>query len=275
MGQLLGNDFPWILNGGITKQVSSECAENISDDIVVHRGNQSEHDQRLLAVLHKLNAVGLTLNPEKCEFRMTKLTFMGHTLSKDGISPSDDKIHAIKHASEPKTASEVRSFLGLVQFVARFIPDLSTVSEPLRMLTGKNEQFRWGPEQNKVFSTLKDSLTHSETLGYFDKDAVTQIITDASPVGLGAVLLQTQNSQPRIISYASRSLSEVERRYSQTEKESLAIVWACERFHVYLYCLKFEKLTDHKPLEFIYSERANPPARLSVGFKGFSRMITR
>ncbi|PIK56413.1 hypothetical protein BSL78_06657 [Apostichopus japonicus] len=125
--------------------------------------NQSEHDQRLLAVLHKLKAVGLTLNPEKCEFRMTKLTFMGHTLSKDGVSPSDDKIHAIKHASEPKTASEVRSFLGLVQFVARFIPDLSTVSEPLRKLTRKNEQFRWGPEQNKAFNTLKDSLTHSET----------------------------------------------------------------------------------------------------------------
>ena len=101
-----------------------------------------------------------------------------------------------------------------------------------------------------------------EILGYFDKDAKTLIITDASPVGLGAVLIQEQHGVKRIISYASKSLSDVEKRYSQTEKEALGIVWACERFHVYLYEIEFELYTDHKPLETIYSSRSRPCARI-------------
>ena len=90
-----------------------------------------------------------------------------------------------------------------------------------------------------------------------------KLITDASPVGLGAVLTQEQNGEDRVICYASRSLSEVEKRYSQTEREALGIVWACERFHMYLYGIDFELLTDHKPLEFIYSMKSKPSARIS------------
>ena len=108
-------------------------------------------------------------------------------------------------------------------------------------------------EQRKVFNELKKRLSNAEILGYFDKDAKTLIIADANPVGLGAVLIQEQQGRKRIISYASKSLSDVERRYSQTEKEALAVVWACERFHVYLYGIEFELYTDHKPLETIYS----------------------
>ncbi|KAK3093815.1 hypothetical protein FSP39_020533 [Pinctada imbricata] len=114
---------------------------------------------------------------------------------------------------------------------------------------------------NKRF-TPQDHLSKADTLGYFDKNAPTQIITDASPVGLGAVLVQKQGHEYRVISYASRSLDETERRYSQTEKEALAIVWAFERFHVYLYGVEVELLTDHKPLECIYSQRSKPCARI-------------
>ena len=106
-------------------------------------------------------------------------------------------------------------------------------------------------------------LAKAETLGYFDTKAKTKLVTDASPVGLGAVLTQEQNEVDRVICYASRSLSEVEKRYSQTEKEALGIVWACERFHMYLYGIDFELLTDHKPLEFIYSKKSKPSARIS------------
>ena len=115
-------------------------------------------------------------------------------------------------------------------------------------------------EQRKVFNELKKRLSNAEILGYFDKDAKTLIIADANPVGLGAVLIQEQQGRKRIISYASKSLSDVERRYSQTEKEALAVVWACERFHVYLYGIEFELYTDHKPLETIYSSRSKPCA---------------
>ena len=94
--------------------------------------------------------------------------------------------------------------------------------------------------------------------------ANTKLITDASPVGLGAVLTQDQIGEDRVIWNASRSLSEVEKRYSQTEREALGVVWACERFHMYLYGIDFELLTDHKPLEFIYSMKSKPSAKIST-----------
>ena len=106
-------------------------------------------------------------------------------------------------------------------------------------------------------------MAQTTTLGYFDSDAKTRVITDASPVGLGAALVQEQNGVKRVICYASHSLTEVEKRYSQTEKEALGIVWACERLHMYLYGTDFEISTDHKPLEFIYSKRSQPGARVS------------
>ena len=152
--------------------------------------------------------------------------------------------------------------MGLANYNARFIPDFATVAETLRRLTKKGVRFEFGDEQRKAFTELKKRLSSAEILGYFDKDAKTLIISDASLVGLGAVLIQEQHGVKRIISYASKSLSDVEKRYSQTEKEALAIVWACERFHVYLYGIEFELYTDHKPLETIYSSRPRPCARI-------------
>ena len=113
-----------------------------------------------------------------------------------------------------------------------------------------------------AFTALKQRMAQAETLGYFDRNAKTKIINDASPVGLGAILVQEHNGENRIICYASRGLSAVERRYSQTEREALAIVWGCEKFHIYLYGTTFELWTDHKPLEFIYSACSKPSARI-------------
>ena len=132
----------------------------------------------------------------------------------------------------------------------------------MRQLTRKNEIFRWGKSEQESFVELKRRLADAETLGYYDKSAPTKVIADASPVGLGAVLVQEQDGEFRVISYASRSLSDTERPYSQTEKEALALVWACERFHVYLYGVEFELLTDHKPLECIYSTKSKVCARI-------------
>jgi len=249
----------------VIHQVIADCegAENISDDIIVHGKGTEEHDANLEKTMQKIREKGLTLNPEKCQFRMSELEFVGHTVSGRGISPTEARVKAVAEAEEPKNASEVRSFLGLVNFSAKFIPNLATKAEPLRRLTRKGTEFIWGSEQAKAFSQLKEDLARAENLAGFDKDAEkTQVITDASPVGLGAVLLQEQNGEVRVISYASRTLTDVERRYSQTEKEALALVWACEKFYVFLYGIEFEILTDHKPLEVIYSAKSNPPARI-------------
>ena len=118
----------------------------------------------------------------------------------------------------------------------------------MRNLTKKGGVFQFGDEQRRAFIELQSRLVSAESLGYFDKDARTRIIADVSPVGLGAVLIQEQQGRKRVTSGASKSLSEVEQRYSQTAKEALAVVWTCERFHVYQYGIEFELYTDHKPL---------------------------
>ena len=126
----------------------------------------------------------------------------------------------------------------------------------------KDVPFVFGREQCTTFSVLKKKLTNAMKLAHFDKEAPTKVIADASPVGLGVVLVQEQSQGPVVVSYASRSPSDVERRYSQTEKEDLGLVWACEKFHPYIYGQCFELLTDHKPLEAIYAPNSKPCARI-------------
>ncbi|XP_041471762.1 uncharacterized protein K02A2.6-like [Lytechinus variegatus] len=235
---------------------------NISDDIIVHARSREEHDVRLRAVLAKLGEAGLTVNAQKCKFGVTELDFMGHRLTSEGLNPAKAKVEAVANAREPQNETEMRSFLGLVNYCAKLIPNFATLSDPLRKLTRKDVPFEFGPEQRKAFNALTDALVSAETLGYYDPKAQTKVIADASPVGLGAVLVQIHAEGPRIIAYASKALTDVERRYSQTEKEALGLVWACERFHPYLFGIEFQLVTDHKPLEVIYSPRSKPCARI-------------
>ena len=235
---------------------------NIADDLIVHGKDAGEHDKNLHAVLQRLRERGLTLNGAKCQFRLHKLTFFGHNLSREGVSPSEEKIAAVVNAQPPKNASEVRSFVKLVQYSSKFIPNFSQVAEPLRKLLRKDQAFIWGVEQQMAFEELKGLMTSAKALAYFRGDCKTRIVADAGPDGLGAVLLQFQEGEWRAVSYASRNLTEVERRYAQTEKEALALVWACERFNLYVYGRDFELETDRKPLECIFRSRSKPSARI-------------
>ena len=249
----------------ILQQVLQDCegAKVLYDDIVVYGTNLQEHNERLEKVLKTLCNRNLTLNPSKCKFGMEKLVFMGHILSKNGIEPTDDKVKAVNKAKRPENVNEIRSFLGLVNYCGRYINNLSTIEEPLRRLTRKNVIWNWGNEQEHSFRELKSRLTSAESMAYFNPELLTQIIVDASPVGLGAILVQKQkNGCFKPVIYASRSLTDVERRYSQTEKEALAVVWACERFRFYVLGIHFELITDHKPLEIIYSPKSKPPLRI-------------
>ena len=158
--------------------------------------------------------------------------------------------------------SEVRSFVQLAQFSAKFIPNFAQIADPLRQLLRKGQSFFWGSEQQKSYEKLKELMTSAKALAYFRNDSKTRIVADAGPGGIGAVLLQLHGDQWRAVSYASRNLSEIERRYAQTEKEALALVWACERFHNYVYGREFELETDHKPLECIFGKTSKPSARI-------------
>ena len=188
-----------------------EGQANISDDIIVQGKDQEEQDSRLEKVIQRLKERRLTLNAKKCQFSMDKLTFVGMMLSGNGISCMKEKVKAVTEEWEPETVSEIRSFLRLVNCCGRFILDLATISEPLRLLTKTGIPFVFGSEQQKAFHELKKRLSSAETLGYCDKDAPIQVIADASPVGLGAVLTQIHKDGPRVIFYASRSVTETEK----------------------------------------------------------------
>ena len=228
---------------------------NIADDLVIHANSVEQHDERLFVVLNWSKEVGLALNGGKikCDLRLPRLTFFGHQVTQNGVE---------QNADPPQNASEARSFLGLAQFVSKFIPDLCTVAEPIQRLTHKNVEFKWQSEQQAAFDKLKELVTSTSALAYFDVNSKTSIVADASPVGLGAVLIQLQGVEWRVIDYASRGLTDVERRYSQTEREALALVWACERLNMYIFGRDFELETDHKPLKYIYSQKSKPSARV-------------
>lgn len=246
------------------EQILNGCVGclNFIDDIIVYGETENEHDERVRKIVKRLKDMNVTMNREKCIFKVTEMDFLGHHLSAKGITPMYDKVSAIKQFREPANSEEVRSFLGLVNYVGKFIPNLATVTEPLRKLTRHDTKFEWEKDQRESFAKLKCALTNEVTLGYYNVRDRTQVIADASPVGLGAVLLQYDDQGPRIISYASRSLTNVERKYAQTEKEALALIWSVERFHYYLFGRTFELVTDHKALETLFAPKSKPCARL-------------
>lgn len=245
-----------------------EGTVNFIDDIVIFGSDDIEHDKRLQQTLKVLDDNGVLLNQKKCLYKIKSIQFLGHTLSPNGVKPLAKYVTSIQEFRAPSTLEELQSFLGLVNFVGKWIANLATFTEPLRKLLrlklGKNANITniWTEEQNKAFNELKSCLSNIKTLGYYDPADKTQVIADASPVGLGAVLIQTDSSGSRIVAYGNKSLSDCEKRYCQTEKEALALVWAVEHFNIYLYGKEFELVSDHKPLEVIFGKHSKPCARI-------------
>jgi hypothetical protein len=220
---------------------------NISDDILVFAKTQHEHDMTLESVLQRANEKNLRFNGEKCEFDKPNITFYGHVFSKQGISPCPKKIEAIKSLKPPANVSELRIYLGMVTYCGTFIQDLATLTAPLRKRTKKGIKYEWKESQQHAFDTLQERLNEKTTLSYFDPSKDTKLIVNASPTGLAAILLQNTPGQTdeTVVAYGSRALTEVEQRYSQTEREALAIVFGCEHFCLFLYGINFTIYTDH------------------------------
>ena len=238
---------------------------NISDDILVFGKTQSAHDHSLEAVFRRLKERGLTLNERKCEYSKDKVEFFRYTFSGDGITPDPKKIEDIVNLQTPTSASEVRSLLGMTNYCSRFIPDYATKTEPLRKLTHKDQPWEWTPRHDSAVNELKDALVKAPVTAYFDPVKDTELSVDASPVGLAAILSQKgqETGTSHIVTYASRSLTETEQRYSQTEREALGIVWACEHLHLYIYGKPITVYTDHKPLVSIFGNPSSkPPPRI-------------
>lgn len=249
------------------EQILAGCENviNYIDDIFIFGETEEEHNTALAKVLSVLKENNIMLNQDKCIFKAQQLDFLGHVISANGVRPTEQKIQALQKFREPRTSDEVRSFLGLVTYVGKFIPDMATITAPLRELICGANPFKWTDEHQRSFEKLKQLISNANTLAFFNNSLRTRVVADASPVALGAVLLQFADNTdncPRLISYASKSLTTAEKRYCQTEKEALALVWAVEKFSEYLIGREFELETDHKPLEVIFSPSSTPCARI-------------
>lgn len=226
---------------------------NYLDDILVFGQTKEEHDKNLEEVLKRLEDHNVIINQNKCLLYKQDVTFLGFNLSASGWSIEDEKIKAIQQFRRPENQDEVRSFLGLINYIDRFIPNRADKTWRLRELA-KAKRFYWSEELDNEFDYLRSNAwTTIKTLGYYNQTDETELYVDASPHGLGAVLVQfDSSSKPRVIACASKALSLTEQKYPHTQKEALAMVWGVERFSNYLMCTTFKIRSDAKSNEFIF-----------------------
>eukprot|EP00117_Sycon_ciliatum_P048077 scpid59649/ scgid0554/ Retrovirus-related Pol polyprotein from transposon 17.6; Protease; Reverse transcriptase; Endonuclease len=227
------------------------------DDVLTFGSTLEEEVDNLRPALARLQSAGVTLNSEKCQFHATSIKFLGHVIDGCGIRPDPDKIHAIQELSPCSDVHSVRRLLGMANHLGKFIPDLASITQPLRSLLVKGTPWQWGAEQCAAFDRIKTSLSNEPVLAKYSPNYHTTVSADASSFGLGAVLLQRQpDASVRPVAYLSRSLTPAETRYSQIEKEALAATWACDRLSHYLLGMPFTIETDHKPLIPLLGTRA-------------------
>lgn len=247
--------------GSILEGIEGQA--HAQDDIIIWGRNEKEHEERLQNVVKAIEKSGLKLNKAKCQFGLSEVTYLGHKLTSDGIKADEDKIKAIKDYPHPKNKEELQRFLGMTNYLAKFVPTYSSVSAPLRKLLEKDVMWHWNESHVKSTDQLKTMITESGVLKFYDPLKEIKISTDASSFGIGSVILQKHDTSWFPVAFASRSLGKSEMNYAQIEKECLAIYFAVTKFHQYIYGKSFIVETDHKPLVPIFKKPlVNAPPRI-------------
>ena len=228
------------------------------DDICVTGSSAAEHLCNVRLVLERLAGAGLKVNRQKCVWLADRVSYLGFSISAAGVQPSPERSRAILDAPEPTSLRQLRSYLGMLQYYSRFTPRLATVAAPLYALQKKNAVWTWDEPQKVAFAETKRLLGSAPVLAHYDPGQPLVLTTDASPYGVAAVLSHPEAGTDRPIAYASRSLCDAERNYSQLDKEACAVMFGVSKYHQYLYGRAFVIKTDHQPLIALLGEKALP-----------------
>ena len=220
------------------------------DDVIVFGATITECCDRLEEVLTRLESAGLKVKGTKCQLFQTEVEYLGHVVSAAGVATDPKKVEAVRDWSRPRCVKEIRSYLGFCSYYRNYIQGFAQVASPLTRLLEKGIEFEWSPECEDAFNQLKSALLSAPILGYPRPEGALIVDTDASDVGLGAVLSQVQDGQERVLCYASRTLTRPERNYCVTRRELLAVIFAVRKFKAYLGG-QVKLRTDHHALRWL------------------------
>ncbi len=242
--------FQRILSGIIRKNNLSEFVSNYIDDILIFSRTFDEHIEHLELLAQAILREGFRLKFTKCSFATNSVQYLGHVISKNSVKPVNNNLISIKNFPVPENKKNVRQFLGKINFYHKFIENAATVLEPFHHLLRKNTPFIWSDECQYAFESIKDYLTSAPILAIFDRNLPITIYTDASGVGIGAVLKQTQkDGSEKPVAYFSKKLNKYQKKKKAIYIESIAIREAVKFWRYWLIGRKFIVVTDHKPLE--------------------------
>ncbi|GFT90397.1 retrovirus-related Pol polyprotein from transposon 297 [Trichonephila clavipes] len=228
----------------ILKPVIGKFVSVYMDDVIISSPSFTQHVKHLKEVFRLLHEAGLTFNKDECKFGCEELKYVGLIINKEGIKTDETKVQAIVEIKPPHNSKEVSKFLGMSQWYAKFIKNYADICEPLYNLKRKLKRFIWSIEAQKAFDAVKAAITKAPVLKFPDFKKPFELFTNASSIGVGAVLNQEQIP----VVFASRTLSAAERNYTVTERECLAVVWALNKFRTYLGSLPIKVITDHAAL---------------------------
>ncbi|UYV72275.1 K02A2.6-like [Cordylochernes scorpioides] len=230
------------------------------DDIFIGSKDEQEHYRILKIIFDKLKELNFTLNKEKCLFLKKDICFLGHIINEDGVRPDSKKLEALERCKKPFDKTSLKSFLGMLSFYSKYIPNMSTLAGPLYQLLKKDNRWKWSSQCEKAFLNLKLTLLNSQALIHYSMKLPLTLTCDASAYGISGVLCHIVEGEEKPITFVSRTLSSAEVKYSQTEKEALAIVFATSKLRQYLFGRKFVLKSDHKALTTVFgNKRLLPP----------------
>lgn len=229
------------------------------DDILIYSETFESHLEHLDRVLSKLREAGMTLRWDKCHFFRTELKYLGYCVNSSGVTPDPERVKAISDFERPRNVKDLQAFLGLCVYDRAFCPNFASCVENLTLLLRKKVPWRWTDLQENAFKQLKTKIQEATLLYHPNPNLPFFVQCDSSDVGLGAQLFQRVNGERRVVAYASRLLLDRERNYSVSEKETLAIVFALQKWRVYLLGRTFTILTDHRALSYLNSCRLLSP----------------